>query len=476
MLFSSIIFLFYFLPVVLIGSLLIKGNKWRNLFLLFASLFFFAWGETEMIFLLMASLFANYYFAIVIDKQTVQSKRKFFLWISVLFNVGLLGYYKYANFFVDNINHVFNTSLALEKIALPIGISFYTFHNISYIIDVYKRKIAAQPDLVNIALYISFFPQLIAGPIVRYVDIADQLYHRVITSELFASGVKRFIIGLAKKVIIANAFAFIADDIFNLASKEWNMASTWVGAIAYSIQIYFDFSGYSDMAIGLGRMFGFRFLENFNFPYSATSIQDFWRRWHISLSSWFKDYVYIPLGGNQVKPFKLYLNLSIVFLLTGFWHGASWNFIIWGAIHGLFLIIERIGLNELLKKIPVVFSRIYMLLVVVTAWVFFRLEDFSRARNFISIMYGGGSSEEPSFSFYRYFDSYTLILLFAAILFSASHRHWLNRLNDWLAQKNNPFVVPIYSYGVIVLYAGLFIYTLLQIAGNTYNPFIYFRF
>ncbi len=472
MLFSSITFLFYFLPFVVILSLIIKGNKWKNLFLMFASIVFFAWGETEMVFLLLLTIYINYILAIQIDKQEKLSSRKLYLTLALIFNIGLLGYYKYMNFFLIN----FSSGINIQQITLPIGISFYTFHNVSYVIDVFKRKVAAQKDLVNLALYISFFPQLIAGPIVRYVDIADQLYNRIVDTEIFSYGVKRFITGLAKKVLIANACAGVADQVFALPYEDLHFTVSWLGILAYTLQIYFDFSGYSDMAIGLGRMFGFRFLENFNFPYIAKSMQDFWRRWHISLSSWFRDYLYIPLGGNKVGPVRLYVNLFLVFLCTGFWHGASWNFIVWGILHGVFLIIERLGFGKILEKMPSFVGHAYTMIVVFFTWVFFRADDLTTALKYCETMIGIHQGDSTYSSLYDFIDHYNIFIMVLGVFLVSPHLRLKNAINNTLVSLPSLTARLLSSQLKNLSYLVLLVLAIMNIANGTYNPFIYFRF
>lgn len=326
MVFSSVIFLFVFLPVTLIGYYLMSA-KGRNIWLLVVSLFFFCWAQFNYLWLILFSIGINYAGAILIDNLSDKVVRRACLVISIIANLGLLFYFKYFNFTIDAINRIGNVSIPEKEIALPIGISFFTFQGLSYVIDVYKHKAHAQKNILKVALYIALFPQLIAGPIVRYVDIAKEIDYRTVSISDFSEGAKRFVLGFSKKILIANTMGAMVDSIWNAGVDQNTVAIAWVGAIAYMLQIYFDFSGYSDMAIGLGRMFGFHFLENFNIPYTSSSISEFWRRWHISLSSWFKDYVYIPLGGNRKH---VYLNLAIVFILTGVWHGASWHYIVWG--------------------------------------------------------------------------------------------------------------------------------------------------
>ncbi|MDO4889070.1 MAG: MBOAT family O-acyltransferase, partial [Candidatus Saccharibacteria bacterium] len=347
MLFNSMVFLWIFLPVLLVLYFLTKRffPAARNYVLLVFSLLFYAWGEPKYIILMLVSILVNYVFGILVDKAPKKGKkRKVLLVLDILFNVGLLGYFKYFNFFTDNVNKIFGEgTITMEDVMLPIGISFYTFQIMSYVIDLYRGEIKVQKNLPKLALYISFFPQLVAGPIVKYKDIDKALDSRKETLEGFSYGAKRFIYGLSKKVLIADVMASVADTVFNGGGGVTGLTQpvAWLGAVCYALQIFFDFSGYSDMAIGLGSMFGFKFMENFNLPYISGSITEFWRRWHISLSTWFKEYVYIPLGGNRKGRKRTYLNLWIVFLLTGIWHGAAWNFVVWGLFHGLFIFIER---------------------------------------------------------------------------------------------------------------------------------------
>ena len=328
MVFSSLIFLFLFLPSVLFLYYIVD-KRFKNLVLLIFSLVFYAWGESVYILLMLVSILANYIFGILVSINSKVRYKKLFLTLSVLFNLGLLGYYKYTNFFVENINYFFNKNNAIPNIVLPLGISFFTFQAMSYVIDVYRNDTEVQKNPLNLALFISLFPQLIAGPIVRYQTIAEQINKRTVTLNSFLSGVERFCIGLFKKVLLANNVGFVADQILNMNYNELSVVSSWIGILCYTTQIYFDFSGYSDMAIGLGRMFGFEFLENFNYPYISRSITEFWRRWHISLSTWFKDYLYIPLGGNRKGEFKTYRNLFIVWILTGLWYGRCGSFVAW---------------------------------------------------------------------------------------------------------------------------------------------------
>lgn len=382
-----------------------------------------------------------------------------------------MGYLKYYNFFAYNLNRAIgNTFIPIKNIVLPIGISFYTFQIMSYIIDLYRGDIKVQKNILNLALYISFFPQLIAGPIVKYHDIDEQLRKRTITKEKFALGIKRFVYGLSKKVIIANSVAYIADNIFN-TTMSINMGTAWLGAICYMLQIYFDFSGYSDMAIGLGKMFGFEFMENFNLPYISKSITEFWRRWHISLSTWFKEYLYIPLGGNRKGKLRTYINLGIVFFATGFWHGASWNFIAWGLYNGFFLIIERMKLKELLDKNKLkIINHIYVLLVVIIGWVLFRAETLKGALKYLKVMFIPQNVE-------TYFDLTLLInyrsiaIIIVAILFCGIIQSGFNKL------KNKDKITKFYEkYLEIFVIFILMLTCIMMLSSSTYNPFIYFRF
>ena len=349
MIFSSMFFLWIFLPIVILLYCIV-GEKKRNILLLIASLFFYAWGETIYILLMFLSIFINWFMGLMLDRYS-GGIRKAFLVVDIVINLGILGYYKYYNFLIITFNKIFQWQLSVKQIALPIGISFFTFQAMSYIIDIYKKEYAAERNITNVALYISFFPQLIAGPIVKYADIREQIYHREWSAEQFSIGFRRFIYGLAKKVIISNTLAQVVDQIAAVEATAVSSLMAWTAVFFYTFQIYYDFSGYSDMAIGLGNMFGFYLPENFSYPYMAKSVQEFWRRWHISLSSWFRQYVSIPLGGNRHGIWNTYRNLIIVFFLTGLWHGASWNFVLWGLFHGFFILIERMGVHRLLEKI-----------------------------------------------------------------------------------------------------------------------------
>jgi len=474
MLFSSIIFLIVFLPVVLFFNT-ITPKLLKNSFLLLFSLLFYAWGEGAYVFLMLISIVINYSIGLLIEKYKENKLGKIFLTLGIIINIGLIVYFKYANFIYDNIHQLISSGNESQPlyIHLPIGISFFTFQSISYLIDVYRKETVAQKNPINIGLYIALFPQLIAGPIVRYTDIVKELAERKIDIGLFSSGVTRFVIGLSKKVLIANSVGAVADQVFQLPINELSTSVAWLGIICYSLQIYFDFSGYSDMAIGLGRMLGFKFLENFNFPYIAKSIQDFWRRWHISLSSWFKDYLYIPLGGSKNGIFRTYANLIIVFFITGLWHGASWNFIFWGLLHGAFLIIERIGFNKILLKLWSPLAHIYTLLVVVIAWVFFRIEDIDTAFLYVFKMFGYQNIISNEFSLTYFTNSFNLLMIIIGIITSTKVLHFIP---NYFNKNANSIIKFGYQFIQIILLLALLTSCISELASGTYNPFIYYRF
>ncbi|MDU6364657.1 MAG: MBOAT family O-acyltransferase [Clostridium sp.] len=410
MLFSSSVFIFIFLPLVLF-LYYISGKKIRNYILLLASLIFYAWGGVNYLKILMVSILINYIFGLLIDKTVDRSHlRKFILILGIILNLALLFYYKYYDFFIENINNILNMNLELKRIVLPIGISFFTFQGMSYIIDIYRNDGKVNKNIFSVALYISFFPQLVAGPIIKYKIIDEQIRVRKESIDYFSYGINRFVIGLGKKIIISDMLGAISDNIFLLANSSGiDMITAWIGAICYTLQIYFDFSGYSDMAIGLGHLFGFKFPENFNYPYISRSITEFWRRWHISLSTWFKEYLYIPLGGNRRG--NVYFNLFVVFLVTGLWHGASWNFVIWGLWHGMFMIIERVIRNEnWYKKIPSFIKIFITLFIVIIGWVLFKATTLEEGLKYLSIMFGLSNFSNITFE-YTYFISRKFIVL-----------------------------------------------------------------
>lgn len=470
MVFSSTVFIFFFLPIVLLVSLLLPRRA-QNVWLLITSLAFYAWGGVSYSIILIGSLVMNYAMGLLLDK--FEKDKKKVLGIGVGLNLVVLVIFKYADFITENLNSMLGTEWPLPNIKLPIGISFFTFQAISYLVDVYRRETKVQKNLVDLSLYISLFPQLIAGPIVRYHDIALQLKNRTKNWQKIASGIERFIIGLGKKVLLANTFAVIADEIFNADPTIVTPTMAVVGAICYSFQIYFDFAGYSDMAIGLGRMLGFEFKENFNFPYVAKSIQEFWRRWHISLSTWFRDYLYIPLGGNRVSSSRVYINLFLVFLCTGFWHGASWNFIFWGLFHGLFLVIERVGFGKVLKKLWQPLPQVYMLLIVVIGWIFFRAETLDSALTISSQFIKGLwlFNWQEAIGYVQ--KDLIIALVFGILSMMGFMEKFLEKTHTALTK--GPIEIP---YGVLryTLLFGILFICMSFLSAQTYNPFIYFRF
>jgi len=470
MVFSSSIFMFFFLPLVIVGYNLLKEN-YRLCFLLLASLFFYAWGEPRYVLVMLLSIAINYTFGLFIHTSIAAQEKliaKILLILSVVCNLGILFYFKYLNFTINTFNRFLGTSFAYHQIVLPIGISFFTFQGMSYVIDLYLQKVKVQKDFIKLAFYISFFPQLIAGPIVRYIDIEKQIYERTESIEKFVSGAHRFIIGLGKKLVIANSMGYVTDLIFANMVTENTAATAWLGVICYAFQIYFDFSGYSDMAIGLGRMFGFEFLENFNYPYISKTLTEFWRRWHISLSSWFKDYVYIPLGGNRKG--NVYVNLFIVFVLTGFWHGASFNFLVWGLWHGSFLVVERLfTAREVKNKYLVPLRYMLTMLIIVIGWVFFRSPGLRYALSYLGIMFGIVQPENAGFTVWYYLSPKVIFMLCLAVLASTP---MLKHIGNFFKIQENVSLKKITSSLLLVL---LFI-CIVIVTSTSYNPFIYFRF
>ena len=470
MLFSSMIFLWLFLPVVFISYYLIK-IEYRNVLLLIASIIFYAWGGVSYTLIMFSSIIINYIFALLIDKSIVENnklKKKIYLALCIVINLSILGYFKYTDFAISIINSISKKELKKKKnIVLPIGISFYTFQALSYVIDVYREHNKAQKNIINLALYISFFPQLIAGPIVKYHDIDTQITERTENLENINYGIKRFIYGLSKKVILANMFALSCDEILKQPIGDIGTALAWLAAVLYTLQIYYDFSGYSDMAIGLGHMFGFKFLENFNYPYISKSVQEFWRRWHISLSTWFKEYLYIPLGGNRKGKYFTYLNLLIVFFATGLWHGASFNFILWGLWHGFFLIIERVFLGRLLEKNKLkLLNHIYVILVFVLGWVLFRANNLAHALELYKLMF---SYKESFYTLRYFFYPQTQVCFIFGLLFSGIFQSLFPKI------KIAIFSSKVYLLESIIQFILLFI-CIMYLVNGTYNPFIYFRF
>ncbi len=463
MVFSSQVFLFLFFPLVFIFYYqpFFKSRRFKNSLLLLASLFFYAWGESLFVFVMLFSIAFNFFIAL---KMNSSSHKKLFLSIAVIYNLSLLFLFKYLSFFIKSIT-----------IALPIGISFFTFQVLSYVYDVYYKKTPVQKNIFDLALYISLFPQLIAGPIVRYESIADQIQNRQESIDLITKGFSRFVIGLGKKCILANKMAIIADMVFNWDISEMTSGFAWLGAITYSLQIYLDFSGYSDMAIGLGQIFGFNFEENFNYPYLAKSITDFWRRWHISLSSWFRDYVYIPLGGNRCSKIRNLFNLFIVWLLTGIWHGANWTFWIWGLYYFFFLVIERkVGLNKLNNKFLILFWRVISIIIIILGWVLFRSDSIINALLFIRKMFSFQFTE-GAYALYIIKNGYVMIILSVIACFPIIP--FIKKQSDIILNKSKSkicfFIIYLLGGSYILI---VFVYAILSCISSSYNPFIYFNF
>jgi alginate O-acetyltransferase complex protein AlgI len=484
MVFSSPTFLFAFLPLCL-GIYLVLPRFLKNTWLLALSLLFYAWGEQQWVVLMLCSIAGNYVLGLLVDH--FRDRRKIAVGVltaTVVFNLGLLGWFKYANFLMGNVNGGLAWlgvgAIEIDQVHLPIGISFFTFQAMSYVIDVYRRDGNVERNPLNLGLYIALFPQLIAGPIVRFQDICDQLRDRRTTLDSFTYGIQRFVIGLGKKVLIANVVALPADEIFNLPASELTPALAWLGVICYTFQIYFDFSGYSDMAIGLGHMFGFRFLENFRYPYIARSITDFWRRWHISLSTWFRDYLYIPLGGNRVSKGRNYFNLWLVFFLCGLWHGASWAFVVWGLYHGALLVLERLFLGDLLNRLGRVVQHLYTMLAFMVGWVFFRAETLPEAGAMLAAMAGFADGDGSVYYPAVYLNREVLLTLVIATIgatpiLPAFMTWWRKRVEE-AEQFPRPLTEGITGVVGIAFLGLIFIYTAVHLSASTYNPFIYFRF
>lgn len=464
MVFSSIIFLFTFLPLTLL-IYYFSPRKMKNLVLLIFSLIFYAFGEPIYIFLMILTTLFDYAMGIIIDKNNDnKSKARLALIITIVINILILGFFKYYGFLIENLNTLFSLGISYKTLPLPIGISFYTFQTLSYIIDVYLKKVECQKNLISFALYVTMFPQLVAGPIVRYKDVNDQLSYREESLSKFGEGTQRFILGLGKKVLLANNIGFLWTTISSQPLSQIAPLTAWIGIIAFTFQIYFDFSAYSDMAIGLGKMFGFDFIENFNYPYTSKSVTEFWRRWHISLGSWFREYIYIPLGGNRCTLLKQSRNLFIVWLITGLWHGASWNFIIWGLYYGIILFLEKIFFKNILDKLPSFLAHFYTMFIVVIGWIFFASPDLSYAFDYIILMFSGFSNGLMSIESLNYILNY-LVIFIALILFSTPlpFKFFSNYIekHDFIALLSNS-VILFFSISYLVT--------------ETYNPFLYFRF
>lgn len=466
MVFSSSMFIFIFLPVVVLVYY-ISSKEIRNNILLIASLFFYAWGGLSYLKILIVSILINYLFGILIDKakDKINLKRCFLL-LGIILNLLLLFYYKYYDFFVSNVNTLFNSSLSIKNIVLPIGISFFTFQGMSYIIDIYRNDAKVNKNIFSVALYIALFPQLVAGPIIKYKDINNQINFRKESIEFFSYGINRFVVGLSKKVIISDILGAMADNIFNLSTTGIDMTTAWIGAICYTFQIYFDFSGYSDMAIGLGYLFGFQFPENFNYPYISKSITEFWRRWHISLSTWFREYLYIPLGGNRKG--NVYFNLFIVFIVTGLWHGSSWSFIVWGLWHGLFMIIERLIRNKMwYKKTPSFIKLFSTMIIIMVGWVLFRASSLKAALEYLAIMVGLIKFNDMTFTYQYFINKKFIFWVIIAIIGSTPIISNVSK-----RYKNN----KLFQLISMIIISILFIVSMIFIINSTYSPFIYFQF
>ncbi len=496
MVFSSALFLFLFLPAVLAAYFAVP-RRMHNAVLLLASLFFYAWGEKALVSILVLSIVANWGLGLWVARAKRDGGGRGVVALAVVFNVGMLVLFKYADWLWSlggealaalGVLHAAPAALGnllplssfwraalvddAGGIRLPIGVSFFTFQATSYVVDVYRSDVEPETNVLNFGMYKALFPQLIAGPIVRYRDVHDQIRNRISSADGFAYGVRRFVLGLGKKVLVANTVARAAQTIFAIPRAELTPSVAWLGIVCYTIQIYFDFSGYSDMAIGLGRLFGFRFLENFEHPYTSRSITEFWRRWHISLSSWFRDYLYIPLGGNRVSPARTYLNLLVVFFLCGLWHGAAANFVVWGMLHGAFLVVERAGLSRRMEGWWSPLRRVYVLLVVMTGWVFFRAADLSQALGYLAAMSGLRRGDPASWHVDLFLDRALAIAIVAGIVGSAP---WLRRALAWYHAKERRGAWALEASALVGLAAIVFLSSL-ELAGGSYNPFIYFRF
>ena len=467
MLFSSISFLYYFLPIVIILYFAVP-RKFKNIVLLLSSLVFYFWGEAAYTVIMLLMALSGYIHGLLIDKFRGSKLAKAMLISSIVIGIGTLGIFKYSDFFIENINQLFKSNIALLGVVLPIGISFYTFQILSYVIDVYRGNTKVQKNFIDFAMYVTLFPQLIAGPIVRYVTVAEELENRTHSFENVAYGINRFIIGLGKKVLIANVLGEFCE-VYK-ATSEPSVLFVWLYAIAYALHIYFDFSGYSDMAIGLGRIFGFHFLENFNYPYISKSITEFWRRWHMSLGTWFRDYVYIPLGGNRVSTIKWFRNILVVWALTGFWHGANWTFVIWGLYFAAFLILEKVFLNKVFEKIPSIFSRLYVFVLLLISWIIFDANSMELAFDRMSAMFGMNNLPLITSQTLYYARSYLGVFIIAIIGATPLVKSLVAKLKS--SEKINKGVNILEPVVQVVLLTVITAYLI----DGSFNPFLYFRF
>ncbi|GAA0178176.1 MBOAT family protein [Clostridium sediminicola] len=473
MVFSSLVFLFIFLPIVLF-IYIIAPKKIKNIVLLTASLIFYAWGEPTYIFLMIFSSVVDYIHGLLIEKFRQNDKKaRIVVLSSVIINLGLLSFFKYSDFLISNINFLFSTDFVSLNLPLPIGISFYTFQTMSYTIDVYRKKAPVQKNPIALATYVTLFPQLIAGPIVRYQTVALQINKREVTIQKFSEGVKRFIIGLGKKVLLANNIGLLWTQIQNTHFEDLTILTSWLGIIAFAFQIYFDFSGYSDMAIGLGKMFGFDFLENFNYPYISKSITEFWRRWHISLATWFKDYVYFPLGGSKLSKIKMYRNLFIVWILTGLWHGAEWNFVIWGFYFGIIIAIEKLVLLKVLENTWNSVRHIYTIFILLIGWVIFIYDNLYDGVLYLKTMFGFKNIILLDSQFLYYLYNYGILLI---ILCIASTPFVKNMHIKLVKNLNKRYLYIYYNLVMPIMYFTILFVSTSYLVDSTYNPFLYFRF
>ncbi len=483
MVFSSNIFLFCFLPLT-IAVYFLLGRRFQNLWLLAVSLVFYAWGEVTFVAVMVLSILTNYGAGLLVDRYRHSRISRCVLVVAIVINLGLLGVFKYLGFLSENLNWLLapwlDHPIPVRHLHLPIGISFFTFQALSYVIEVYQDVVPVQRNPINIGLYISLFPQLIAGPIVRYHDVARQIVQRTVNLTDFAEGIERFVYGLGKKVLIANGSGALADTVFAIPGTELTTPLAWAGIFAYTLQIYFDFSGYSDMAIGLGKMFGFHFPENFNYPYISSSLREFWRRWHISLSTWFRDYLYIPLGGSRRGTARTYFNLVTVFFLVGLWHGASWNFVFWGLFHGFFLVLERIGGNRWLNAAWAPLRHLYAMAVVVVGWVFFRADTFTQAWQYLRVMSGLSHGNPMLHPLGMYLNLERCLILTVGAVLCAPLLPWLKGLGDRLVGTSDSgkalTLTCCFASGRNVTLALILLASILSLASGSYNPFIYFRF
>jgi alginate O-acetyltransferase complex protein AlgI len=469
--FSSVTFLFYFLPLLLLAVAFARSVRATNIVLLAFSIVFYVYGESDKIYIVFLVVVVSFLSGLAILGDSKFGRRVAVI-AGITINLSILAYYKYSGFLLDNLADFISLPFVVRHVELPLGISFFVFHAISYIVDIHRQVVPAQRRFGVFTLYIIFFPQLIAGPIVRYHEIAEQFLTRRMDWENFSIGASRFVVGLGKKTLIANPLAVPVDQIFGLQQSQLNFELAWLGAILYALQLYFDFSGYSDMAIGLARMFGFRFPENFNYPYISQSIQEFWRRWHISLSNWFRDYLYIPLGGNRGSPLRTYLNLLIVFFLCGLWHGASWNFVIWGLWHGLFLILERSFLSAVLERGWRIARHVYAILVVLIGWVFFRAADLSQGFNFIAHMFNVTEFRADLYPLEAYFTTEVTVLTLVAIVFSSPVLPAIGAAIEGLRGRSQLSLGAAQA----ALQICSFLLSSMAVTAQTHNPFLYFRF